>query len=225
MCLCALFLFQTQAPRTVIAEPPPVAWPASLEGYAGDDILYCQQENCARSFFASQLGGVTNCPLCGSTLDGWSLGENTVLPHDTTILKRVYRSGWGAQFVVSAVISGAGKRSIHRPELCLPAQGFLMSDPTDLDVDGRPFHTIQINSQTMPPALFAYTFFNQEGVRTASHMRRIFLDTWDRSIHCRVDRWVMVTVHVSAPQGFVLSRPQDRAELERFLRQIGEALP
>ena len=230
ICLCAIFLFQTQTPNPQIAEPPTVEWPKALAGYAVDDILYCQDEKCARTFFASQMMGETNCPACKAPLDGRSLGENTVLPRDTTILKRVYRSDWDVQFLVSAVISGAGKSSIHRPELCLPAQGFLMSNPTDFEVaaDGsasRPYHAIQIDSPQAPPALLAYTFFNQEGVRTASHLRRIFLDTWDRSVLNRIDRWVMVTVHVSALQGFSLDRPRDRAELERFLRRIGEVLP
>ena len=225
ICLCALFLFQTQTPKTVIADPPSVTWPEKLEGYVVDDIQYCQDEKCARSFFVSQLDGVTNCPACGAALDGRSLGENTVLPRDTKILKRVYRSSWGTQFLVSAVIGGAGKSSIHRPELCLPAQGFLMSDPSDLEVDGRPYHAIQINSRANPPATLAYTFFNQVGVRTSSHLRRIFMDTWDRSVFCRIDRWVMVTVHVSSPMGFAVSRPHDRLELERFLRSLEEVLP
>ena len=229
ICLCALLLFQLVTPRTVVAEAPSVAWPANLAGYVGDAILYCQQENCARIFLDSQLEGATNCPVCGASLDGRSLGENTILPKDTTILRRVYRSGWGTRFTVSAIISGTGKSSIHRPELCLPAQGFQMSDPTDLDVaaDGsasRPYHAIQVNSRAAP-ALLVYTFFNQDGVRTASHLRRIFMDTWDRSVHNRIDRWVMVTVHVSAPDGFMLSRPHDRRELEDFLRKIGEVLP
>ena len=230
ICLCALFLFQAQTPNPQIAEPPTVEWPKSLAGYEVDDLLYCQDEKCARTFFASQMMGETNCPACKAPLDGRSLGENTVLPRDTTILKRVYRSDWDVQFLVSAVISGAGKSSIHRPELCLPAQGFLMSNPTDFEVvaDGsasRPYHAIQIDSPQAPSALLVYTFFNQAGVRTASHLRRIFLDTWDRSVHNRIDRWVMVTVHVSALQGFSLDRPRDRAELERFLRRIGEVLP
>ena len=230
ICLCAIFLFQTQTPNPQIAEPPTVEWPKALAGYAVDDLLYCQDEKCARTFFASQMMGETNCPACKAPLDGRSLGENTILPRDTTILKRVYRSDWDVQFLVSAVISGAGKSSIHRPELCLPAQGFLMSNPTDFEVaadgsESRPYHAIQIDSPQAPTALLVYTFFNQEGVHTASHLRRIFLDTWDRSVHNRIDRWVMVTVHVSALQGFSLDRPRDRAELEKFLRRIGEVLP
>lgn len=220
-----MMLFQLMTPNPQITEPPPVAWPASLAGYEADDVLYCQDEKCARTFLASQIPGKTNCPACKAVLDGRSLGENTILPKDTVILKHVYRSYFDQQFLVSAVISGAGKSSIHRPELCLPAQGFLMSNPMDFDVAGRPYHAIQLNGPQRPPALLAYTFFNQAGVRTASHLRRIFLDTWDRSVHNRIDRWVMITVHVSAPMGFALDRPRDRAELEKFLRQIGEVLP
>lgn len=223
--LCPLLLSLLMTPDTQIAEPPSMTLPASLAGYKADDVFYCQDERCARMFLASEISGKTNCPACKAALAGRSLGENTILPKDTMILKRVYRSEWGQHFLVSAVISGAEKSSIHRPELCLPAQGFLMSNPTDFDVAGRPYHAIQLNGPQRPPALLAYTFFNQVGVHTASHLRRIFLDTWDRSVHNRIDRWVMVTVHVSAPMGFSLDRPRDRAELEKFLRLIGEVLP
>lgn len=226
--LCPLLLFVLVTPSPMVTDSPPVKLPESFEGYVADDILYCQNEGCSRTFFASHIGGVTNCPACGTVLDGRSLGENTILPKDTTILRRVYTSEAGMQFLVSAIISGAGKRSIHRPELCLPAQGALTSSPTDLEVKGRPYHSIQVNFKQDPPAQLLYTFFNQGGVRTASHLRRIFLDTWDRSVHNRIDRWVMVTVRAASPyspHGVVLSRPHDRAEVERFLRKLEEVLP
>ena len=223
--LCPLLLFQLVTPKPVVAEPPKVAWPESLDGYVADDILYCQNESCSRVFLSSQIGSTTKCPMCGGALQGNSLGENTILPKDTTILKRVYTSGAGMQFTVSAVISGVGKSSIHRPELCLPAQGVLMSSPMNFEVEGRPYHAIQINVRQDPLSQLVYTFFNQNGVHTASHLRRIFLDTWDRSVYNRIDRWVMVTVRAASPYGVDMSRPRDRAEVERFLRKIGEVLP
>ena len=75
------------------------------------------------------------------------------------------------------------------------------------------------------PGTMAYTFFNQDGLRTASHLRRIFADVWDRSIHNRIDRWVMVTVHVSAPHGFSCASSFDRAQLANFLSLVAEGLP
>ena len=47
------------------------------------------------------------------------------------------------------------------------------------------------------PLRFAYTFFNQDGRRTASHVERILTDVWDRSVRSRIDRWVMLTVNSS----------------------------
>ncbi len=60
---------------------------------------------------------------------------------------------------------------------------------------------------------FAYTFFNQDGYRTSSHLRRIFRDVWDRSMRGRIDRWVMLTVHSSVSDG---------AHLAAFLCELKE---
>ena len=62
---------------------------------------------------------------------------------------------------------------------------------------------------------FAYTFFNQDGYRTSSHLRRIFRDVWDRSIRGRIDRWVMLTVHSSV---------SDEARLAVFLGKLKEVV-
>jgi hypothetical protein len=65
-------------------------------------------------------------------------------------------------------------------------------------------------------------------VRTASHTRRIFADTWDRTVHNRIDRWVMVTVHASSPlsaHGIDLSFPAERRLVEDFLAKLSGVLP
>ena len=80
----------------------------------------------------------------------------------------------------------------------------------------------------MRPVTLSYTFFNQNGLRTSSHARRIISDTWDRSVLNRIDRWVMVTVLASNPQsshGFSLDFPADRLALGRFLADITEEMP
>ena len=134
----------------------------------------------------------------------------------------------------------------------MPAQGNIMSDPRTFTVAGRPFRAIHLEGGGMSPTVLAYTFFNQAGVRTAAHMRRIlvdtwdrsvlnqagvrtashvrriFIDTWDRSARNRIDRWVMVTVNASAPydsEGFDLRHEADRLTMEEFLARLSEALP
>jgi len=119
------------------------------------------------------------------------------LPSDTTFDKRTYVDEAGNTFMVSLVIGGRSKRSIHRPELCLPSQGFQMRNPHALQVGGVDWHCVSLESRGNRPFGFAYTFFNQEGFRTSSHLRRIFRDVWDRSVRGRIDRWAMLTV--SAP--------------------------
>ncbi|MGN0833950.1 MAG: exosortase-associated EpsI family protein [Kiritimatiellia bacterium] len=143
-----------------------------------------------------------------------SEAELTTLPNDTAFVKRAYTGddGW---FQVTAVIGGRSKRSVHRPELCLPSQGFQMTAPRNLRVDGVDWHLVTLARRDAPSMGFAYTFFNQAGFRTSSHLRRIFRDVWDRSVLGRIDRWVMVTVHAST---------DDERALSAFLARLGEVV-
>lgn len=143
-----------------------------------------------------------------------SEAERTVLPADTEIDKRRYVSPDG-EFLVSVVVGGRSKSSIHRPELCLPAQGFQMASPRTVEVGGVEWHVITLARKEASSMGFAYTFFNQDGYRTSSHLRRIFRDVWDRSMRGRIDRWVMLTVNSSI---------SDEARLMAFLGKLKEVI-
>lgn len=143
-----------------------------------------------------------------------SEAERTVLPADTEIDKRRYVSPDG-EFLVSVVVGGRSKSSIHRPELCLPAQGFQMASPRTVEVGGVEWHVVTLARKAASSMGFAYTFFNQDGYRTSSHLRRIFRDVWDRSMRGRIDRWVMLTVNSSI---------SDEARLMAFLGKLKEMI-
>ena len=143
-----------------------------------------------------------------------SEAELTVLPPDTVIEKRRYVADSGDWMVVSLVVGGKSKSSIHRPELCLPAQGLRMERPRTRSVAGRDWRFINLASKDSPTFGFAYTFFNQEGFKTASHVSRIFRDVMDRSLCNRIDRWVMVTVNASRSDDAGLSNLLSRIELD-----------
>ena len=143
-----------------------------------------------------------------------SEAERTVLPADTEIDKRRYVSPDG-EFLVSVVVGGRSKSSIHRHELCLPAQGFQMASPRTVEVGGVEWHVITLACKAASSMGFAYTFFNQDGYRTSSHLRRIFRDVWDRSMRGRIDRWVMLTVNSSI---------SDEARLMAFLGKLKEVI-
>jgi len=133
-----------------------------------------------------------------------SEAELHVLPSDTRFEKRRYVAADGTWHLVTAVIGGSSKSSIHRPELCLPAQGFQMREPRVVDADGVEWHLVTLARGDAASLGFAYTFYNQAGYRTSSHVKRIFRDVWDRSILGRIDRWVMVTVNSSTADGRVV---------------------
>lgn len=217
--VCALAAVQRFSPPAVLAEPPHVALPEAIPGCRADGVRYCSDENCTGFFHLSQLKG-NACLECGADLIEVSAGEKRMLPKDTVILKRIYRNAAGVDFLVSAVVGGSSKSSIHRPELCLPAQGFIMSDPHNVEIAGWPFHVVQIARGSGRPNLLAYTFFNQAGVRTASHSRRILADTLDRTVFNRIDRWVMVTVNAMSPHGFALDDEARRGMLENVMTAV-----
>ena len=131
-----------------------------------------------------------------------SEAELTVLPGDTKIEKRKYTRAGGEWFLVTAVVGGTSKSSIHRPELCLPAQGYAMVSPRNVSAGGADWRFITLEFRDYRPQLLAYTFVNQDGFKTASHTKRIFRDIIDRSVLNRIDRWVMVTVNASVADDF-----------------------
>ncbi len=221
----ALAVVLALAPDPEICALPDFALPASLPGFEGDSISFCHSEKCCQSFCGRELDKDRpgKCPACGGDLHEISLGEQTILPKDTSLLKRVYVSPSGYQFVVTAVLGGVTKSSIHRPELCLPAQGFLMMNPHNFAAKGRPYRVISVMRGETSACALAYTFFNQEGFITASHMSRIARDVWDRTALNRIDRWVMISAYAMPPRGGGFVERPERA-LENFLTVFEESL-
>ena len=145
-----------------------------------------------------------------------SEAELTTLPKDTRFDKRLYKAADGSWFHVSLVVGGRSKQSIHRPELCLPSQGFQMTKPRRLDAGGRDWRALTLERGAAPRLGFAYTFFNQAGYHTSSHVMRILRDVLDRSFRARIDRWAMITVTASRPDDAVLASFLARGELLVF---------
>ena len=141
--------------------------------------------------------------------------ERHVLPEDTAIEKRLYEAEDGSWHLVTLVIGGRSKSSIHRPEMCLPSQGFQMMRPRTVEVAGVEWRFVTLARGMLPSLGFSYTFFNQDGFRTSSHVRRIFRDVWDRSMRRRIDRWAMVTVNSSTG---------DSRRVSEFLARLREVV-
>lgn len=165
-----------------------------------------------------------------------SEGERFVLPKDTEILKMAYTDNAGDVLNAQIVLSGAEKRSIHRPELCLPAQGWAINRRETIPVklsNGREISVLKttISRQvevapgvTRPlTSLYCYWFVGKD-VTTSSHMMRVFLTSWDRIVHHKNHRWAYVSVSAPVLQGFKqggLDLQGTQKMIEGFISEVG----
>lgn len=230
---CVLFSFG----RFMESLPPPADESAAfladelpdLPGYQSSTQYFCQTENCGKTI---ELGrGIpppAACPVCGGEMRTISLGEATVLPPDTSFRKRTYHDPLGDVFRVSVVVNGKSRQSIHRPEVCLPAQGFSMEngavrtfrldDGSDLRV-----HCIDLRRREMSGGYrmgMGY-FFVSARQQVASHWSRILVSVRDRALMNRITRWAMVTVFCEES---MTSTPEREKATARFLSRLYPAL-
>lgn len=140
----------------------------------------------------------------------------TNLLRGAIIEKARYKMPNGFWFDVSAVISGVNKSSLHRPELCLPSQGFTVKSSRKITAAGVDWTVISVGFKGAGDGLYAYTFANQDGYRTASHEARIFRDIIDRTFRNTIDRWAMVSV--------LVPMADERAFVDFILADLGEML-
>lgn len=181
--------------------------------------IYCQNRQCLwTQHFAGGTEPPQSCPVCSGELRRVSRAELDILPADTQSFKATYTFSSGAVFTVSRVIAGRNRMSIHRPELCLPAQGFSLSERQIVRI--LPDVSMACFSLRHPARLqasgFAYLFLNSGGT-TVSNLERVVGDSLERSLHNRIRRWAMITVS-SAQYDFCT--PEGEAALRKFMEQL-----
>ena len=166
-----------------------------------------------------------------------SESERVILPADTEFAKMLYTSLGGQQINCQVVLSGGEKRSIHRPETCLPAQGWTKKTsqaiPVKLD-DGRTIEVMKLvisrPVEVQPgvrkelTSLFLYWFIGKD-VTTPHHWYRILHTDWDRVVHGVSHRWAYVIVSAPVLEGFVPGAKNQEQTLESLKRFIGEIAP
>lgn len=133
--------------------------------------------------------------------------ERTILPKDTEISKRLYNNGTGLEVFAVVVVSGAERRSIHRPEYCLPGQGWAIGSSSILthcrSKDGTPLKVSKITAVRMDKLpdgreiqrkLVDLYWFIGQGRSTPHHWQRIFWTTSDRLFKGINHRWAFVSL-------------------------------
>jgi EpsI family protein len=160
------------------------------------------------------------------------------LAADTTFARRVYSNPFGDNILVSIVLAGEDPdNSIHRPERCLPAQGWTIMDS----------RTVAISAPTLPAGTLKVTrlhnvqkFKDDQGqVRTVynlnyywfvgytnvtpSHIDRAAMDIRDRVMHGYNQRWAYVTVATNVTEGLVRFGRSEQASdkiLQSFIQEL-----
>ena len=137
--------------------------------------------------------------------------ERTVLGPETEFARKVYSNARNDEFHVSIVLGGHDMNtSIHRPERCLPAQGWTIVNSSKMEIPvkvpnpeeltvtrlynmhpfldkaGHPFKVYNLN----------YYWFVGSTETTASHFTRTLFDVRDRLLKGYNQRWAYVTVSV-----------------------------
>lgn len=168
-----------------------------------------------------QLGGLT------ARVEEPDAEERRLLPDDTEFAKAVYSTA-GAESAkrdvirCTIVLSGAERRSIHRPEVCLVGQGWSVMDsrilPVDLG-DGRSVSvkdlyiektiTLRSGERRRLRAHYVYWFVGAD-VTTPSHSERIWLTIRDNLVRNLNHRWAYPSLMALVTDNFSPSESGER---------------
>jgi EpsI family protein len=148
--------------------------------------------------------------------------ERQVLAGDTEFARKVYQDGMGDAVFASIVLSGHDlDNSIHRPERCLPAQGWTIADsrtvtvtlPTGGKLQVTRLHNVRQvptrDGKTVSIYNLSYYWFAGYHHLTPSHLERTVLDIQDRVLKGYNQRWAYIMIAADMSEGF---GPEGRSE-------------
>lgn len=159
--------------------------------------------------------------------------EREILPPDTGFSRKLYVPVTAPQrsVLLSIVLSGRDRTSIHRPELCLVGQGWSIAGSMEHRFRGPggaafPATILRVRREvpsprgtTVVPQLTAYSFIGGDAV-VATHWERVGRDAWNRVSRARADRWAYVLLQTDASDGEAAALARMQAVLEQTLPVI-----
>ncbi|MGA2220734.1 MAG: exosortase C-terminal domain/associated protein EpsI [Verrucomicrobiia bacterium] len=179
----------------------------------------------------------------GGELQGLSENERNILPADTEGARRLYTDKAGDKVFCSIILAGREVTSIHRPELCLPGQGWKIENEYTEPIhtaaaDGGQLNVMRMNTtravnspdgRAMPVRYVFVYWFVGKGRVTPYHWQRILWTAKDRVLYNTNHRWAYVLIFAPVTNGQAGSDPE-RSEAEtmqlitRFVQDIYPAL-
>jgi EpsI family protein len=165
-----------------------------------------------------------------------SQGERDILGPDTQFARKAYALGTD-QIFVSIVLSGPDMNtSIHRPERCLPAQGWTVADSKTVSLP-LPSGTLKAtrllnirnvplrNDQSLTVRSLDYYWFVGHSNVTPSHYTRTWIDLRDRILKGQNQQWAYVTVTSAITKDFKIFGRNEKQTEEMIRSFIGKLVP
>lgn len=200
-------------PGSIVEPSIKLELPNNVGYWKGADLFYCQNENCMASFTEDEIGESSVCLRCNGRLDRFSPAERKGLPEDTLFLKKQYQDPLGKKIFVSIVITGVRRASIHRPQWCLPAQGYTIEANRVIEVpfdnraslpvmllDLRKQESSSLESKRSETFAYAYWFVGK-GRETPYHLQRLFWMAYDNIFRGVSHRWAYIAVATDRREG------------------------
>lgn len=166
-----------------------------------------------------------------------SPSELAMLPGDTQFAKKIYQDLSGNSLTAQIVLSGGEKRSIHRPEICLPAQGWSIKAGEVIPVTLASGREIEVMKLTLVRDIevapgqrrqlkshFLYWFVGKDST-TPYHWVRLAKTNWDMVVKKLQHRWAYVIVSAPVLEGFRYGAKNDEQTLEMLKDFIRQAVP
>lgn len=169
--------------------------------------------------------------------------ERNALQNDVSISRRVYFSSDGKPLLATVVLSGESRRGLHRPDVCLPSQGWVISDQSSITVklnDGRDIDAMlmRVFKDVRDPktgvasrerGMNIYWFQGYDGVHTSDyygHVARSYFDAVFKNLN---HRWALVSFFTQVNESTAgvydaITEAAAVGELQAFVGDIGAAI-
>ncbi|WP_395744683.1 exosortase/archaeosortase family protein [Prosthecobacter sp.] len=139
--------------------------------------------------------------------------EKSLLDEGVKLTRHTYMSPQGRVIMTTVILSGFEKRSLHRPEVCLPNQGWTVTDRMPVSIrldDGREITVMmmrifrdvepQPGMRIRTRAINFYWYIGSDGTTCADHYEHVFLSYYDSVFRNVQHRWAMASLYVPLPE-------------------------
>jgi len=155
--------------------------------------------------------------------------ERQTLPADTGYARRLYLPGGDQRraVLVSIVLSGRDRSSLHRPDICLTGQGWTILSDTPhsfrIGARGLPCSVLELEHSGVggtqaQRGLVAYWYVGPQGI-VPDNLKRLSRDVLGR-LSGRSDRWAYVLLQTEMPDG----REEALGRIRSLLQGLGPSV-